>query len=281
MSEARPHGGTTAGLLAVLVTRARRRRARRLATHKRQVTIAARVCPSYEAITANRARNNIQESLRDLGADTPYGTRLPDGRLIPNLIDPAIEAEFQPDCAPLQGVAFKLGRGISGHDSGIWGELSKVSGPYAEPEITTENRTRLLDEFGQPVPGGVFIEGATTISSRPTRPKTRRAARSCGSRAACPAGRSPATRNVYAFGALRCATDNLNGDNVEWIAYPVGGVNHVFCFAYYVSAGADGGKIIVEKQIVAPAGAPPQSFRFTGNISYEPETPGGTRGSSS
>ena len=36
------------------------------------VTIAARQCPTYEDITANRARNNIQESLKDLGPDTPY-----------------------------------------------------------------------------------------------------------------------------------------------------------------------------------------------------------------
>ena len=28
--------------------------------------------------------------------------------------------------------------------------------------------------------------------------------------------------NTYGFGALRCAIDNLNGDNVEWIAYPTG-----------------------------------------------------------
>ncbi len=36
------------------------------------LTLAARSCPSYEAIRANEARNNIQESLRDLGAPTPY-----------------------------------------------------------------------------------------------------------------------------------------------------------------------------------------------------------------
>ena len=60
-------------------------------------------------------------------------------------------------------------------------------------------------------------------------------------------GRSPATRTVYGFAALRCATDNLNGDNVEFIAYPVGGVNHVFCFAYYVSPAPKPGKIIVDE----------------------------------
>jgi len=31
------------------------------------VTIAARTCDRYEDISANKARNNIQESLRDLG----------------------------------------------------------------------------------------------------------------------------------------------------------------------------------------------------------------------
>ncbi len=81
--------------------------------------------------------------------------------------------------------------------------------------------------------------------------------------------------NTYAFGALRCATDNLNGDNVEWIAYPDGGVEHVFCFAYYVSPAPTSGTIIVEKRIVAPAGTPPQTVRFEGNISYAPESPGG------
>jgi hypothetical protein len=34
--------------------------------------------------------------------------------------------------------------------------------------------------------------------------------------------------NQYGFGALRCAIDNLNGDNVEWIAYPTG-ARHVLC----------------------------------------------------
>ena len=36
------------------------------------VTYAARSCPSYTDVFANLARNNIQESLRDLGPDTPY-----------------------------------------------------------------------------------------------------------------------------------------------------------------------------------------------------------------
>jgi hypothetical protein len=43
-----------------------------IATAQTSVTIAARACPSYQAITANLARNDIQESLRDLGPDTLY-----------------------------------------------------------------------------------------------------------------------------------------------------------------------------------------------------------------
>ena len=36
------------------------------------VTLAARTCPAYADIIANRNRNNIQESLEDLGPDTNY-----------------------------------------------------------------------------------------------------------------------------------------------------------------------------------------------------------------
>jgi hypothetical protein len=38
----------------------------------RLVTIAARECDSYQDIRANLARNNLMESLQDLGADTLY-----------------------------------------------------------------------------------------------------------------------------------------------------------------------------------------------------------------
>ena len=48
----------------------------------------------------------------------------------------------------------------------------------------------------------------------------------------------PAFADEYGFGALRCAIDNLNGDNVEWIKFPTGS-RHVYCFAYYVDAAAD------------------------------------------
>ena len=53
-----------------------------------------------------RERNDIQESLEDLGPDTPYTSGQP--------IDPAIEAASQPNCTPLNEWRFTLrwgGRG--------------------------------------------------------------------------------------------------------------------------------------------------------------------------
>ena len=61
----------------------------------RFVTIAARECDSYTDVRANLARNNIMESLRDLGADTLYESGEP--------IDPRTELVGQPACRPLVG----------------------------------------------------------------------------------------------------------------------------------------------------------------------------------
>src|SRR5262245_38541519 len=87
------------------------------------VTIAARVCDSYTDITANKARNNIQESLRDLGPDTNYKAG--------ELVNPVQEQAGQSKCRPLTGWTLQVGSGISGSKvTGTWGSLSVVSGPY-------------------------------------------------------------------------------------------------------------------------------------------------------
>ena len=70
------------------------------------VTFAARVCDTYTDISANKARNNIQESLKDLGPDTNY----PPGELV----NPDREAEGQLKCRPLANWRFTLGTGIAG-----------------------------------------------------------------------------------------------------------------------------------------------------------------------
>src|SRR5262249_33045362 len=81
------------------------------------VTIAPRARPSYESITANLARNDIQESLRDLGPDTLYKPGQP--------VDADVEATGQAACSPLPNWRFTLGRGYQTRAvSGTWGALS-------------------------------------------------------------------------------------------------------------------------------------------------------------
>src|SRR5262249_35166426 len=72
----------------------------------------------------------------------------------------------------------------------------------------------------------------------------------------------------FGFAALRCAIDNLNGDNVEFISFPSGS-RHVFCYAYYVVPPPTSGTLIVRKEV---RGAPDanESFVMGGNVSYEP-----------
>ena len=77
------------------------------------VTFVARVCPTYRDVMANLARNDIQESLKDLGQDSVYTPGQP--------IDPDVEAQRQPRCEPLPGWQLTLGTGI---------ETRAVSGPW-------------------------------------------------------------------------------------------------------------------------------------------------------
>jgi len=72
----------------------------------------------------------------------------------------------------------------------------------------------------------------------------------------------------YGFGSLRCAVDNLNGDNVEFIAFPQGD-RHVFCYAYYVTPPPTSATIRIVKQV--PAGdTSSETFQFGGTVSYNP-----------
>lgn len=222
------------------------------------VTFVARMCPSYTDINANRARNDIQESLRDLGPDTPYQ----DGEMM----SPTVEQDTQPNCTPLPGWTFTLGSGyISRAVSGPWGSLSIVTGAFA-PAITTLPSTPLLDDRG--LPTGQTIAGAATIELSAAQASLAVRPNSLWAQGGTPADPILDQRfpGKYAFGALRCALDNLNGDNVEWIGFP-SGVRHVFCFAYYVVPPPSSGTIIVRKQVQAPAGTT-ESFPFQGNLSF-------------
>jgi uncharacterized repeat protein (TIGR01451 family) len=223
------------------------------------VTFAARECPAYTDITANRARNNLQESLRDLGADTPYRPG--------EAMNPAVEAANQPNCKPLPNWAFTLGTGyITRAVSGPWGSLSIVTGPFSAPSILTQASTPLLDDQG--VPTGESIEGATTVELTPQQAAIAARPNSLWAQGGTPADPilNKQYPGEYGFGALRCALDDVNGDNVEWVGFP-SGVRHVFCFAYYVQPPPTAGTIVIRKQVQGSAKTA-ELFPFKGNLSF-------------
>jgi hypothetical protein len=226
------------------------------------ITLVARSCPDYPDVMANRARNDIQESLRDLGKDTAYPL---DGS-VP--ISPAIEEANDPNCSPITGWEFKFGDGINGTDNGPWGSLSKVRNPINHSLVTLPS-TPLLNKFGAPV--GVPIAGAVTVQLSDQ--ESALAARNgLWVQGGVPGDPVLDTRfpDTYGFAALRCAKDNLNGDNVEWVGYPTG-TTHVFCFAYYVKPPPTSGTIVIAKKVQVDAGQTyTQNFRFVSNITYNP-----------
>jgi uncharacterized repeat protein (TIGR01451 family) len=224
------------------------------------VTIAARSCPTYESITANLARNDIQESLRDLGPNTLYRAGQP--------IDPQLEDQGQPLCEPLPNWRFRFGRDYqTAVDRGPWGALSRVSGEFPT-EVLTLASTPLLNSLGAST--GRAIAGAVTIELSQTQfdLASRHDLWLQGGVPGDPV-LDQSFAGEYGFGALRCAVDNYNGDNVEYIAYPLG-ARHVFCYAYYVTPPPTGGTIVVRKEVDAPGDVAAHDFRFEGNVSYNP-----------
>jgi uncharacterized repeat protein (TIGR01451 family) len=230
-------------------------------TDTKLVTIAARSCPDYTSIFANRARNNIMESLKDLGPDTEYA----EGEALTN------EKETNPPqdaCEPITDWRFTLGKGYQSRAvTGPWGSLSKATSPFGT-SIVTKASTPLLNDQGQDTGGD--IAGAVTITLTEEQAQLAGTGNTLWIQGGTPTDPvlNTAYPGQYGFGALRCAIDNLNGDNVEWIAYPTG-ARHVFCYAYYVKPPPTSGTIVVKKQVLdAPPGTPSQSFPFAGNISY-------------
>lgn len=227
----------------------------------RFVTFVARECPTYTDVMANRARNDIQESLEDLGKNSVYAAG--------SGIAPTVEADNDPACTPIENWTFTLGTGIRGRAStGPWGALSIVTNPFAT-SIVTQASVPLRDADGRIV-AGQTIAGAVTTELTP-----QQAALAVPSSSLWVQGgtttdpvldqRFPGT---YGFAALRCSIDNLNGDNVEWISYP-SGAEHVFCYAYYVKPPPTGGSITIRKEVTGLDGAT-ERFVFGGNVSYNP-----------
>lgn len=223
-----------------------------------KMTLVARSCDTYTDVMANRARNDIQESLRDLGKDSVYVSGQP--------ITPAIEEPNYGNCVPLVGWRFTFGDGINGADTGDFGSLSRVSHPIAH-NIVTVASTPLLNSTGGST--GNDIAGAVTVNLTDTEASLARNGNLWVQ------GGSPGDPVMdstfpgkYGFAALRCAVDNLNGDNVEFNRYP-SGTTHIFCYGYYVTPPPTSGTIVIRKQVDVDA---PQSydedFRFISNITY-------------
>ena len=222
------------------------------------VTLAARRCPSYTDISANKSRNNIMESLKDLGPDTTYAND--------EQVSPSVEAAAQPNCTPIVGWHFTFGTGIAPPVTGTWGSLSVVSNPEA-PTPPTLASVPLMNSQGHAT--GRNIAGAVTVTL--TAAQVQLADKhNLWIQGGLPTDpvENVAHPDTYAFGALRCALDNVNGDNVEWVGFS-GNEKHVFCYAYYVVPPPTAGTIVITKQV--PAGVTnSETFNFGGNVSYNP-----------
>jgi len=230
------------------------------------VTFVARACPAYSDIFANKARNDILESLEDLGPDTQYDNS-------GQLVNPTAEGiPPQNVCKPLVGWEFTLGTGYESHAvTGPWGSLSIVTNPFAGAPIVTQVQTPLLNQDGLSV-GKQELAGAVTIDLT----KEEHAQASQASQLWAQGG-TPTDPDLvqkfpgpeYGFGGLRCATDNLNGDNVEYVFFPTG-VRHVFCYGLYVTPPPTSGTITIQKQVTGAPAGDNSRFPFTGSISYDP-----------
>ena len=75
-------------------------------------------------------------------------------------------------------------------------------------------------------------------------------------------------KGQYGFASLRCANDNLNGDNVEFISFTTNQRN-VFCYTYLVKPPPKAGVIVIKKA-VPDRHRPDITFGFGGNVSFNP-----------
>ncbi len=232
------------------------------------VTFAARECASYSDIFANRFRDNLMQTLQNVGPDSPYGPN--------DLVSPSFEdMSPQSNCTPLTGWEFTMGRQPDLPPlAGPWGSLTVVNDAF--PPVTTAPETPLLDQDGEPI-GNDQILGATTFELTQEQLDVANegqwSLRLQGGTPTDPVLAQKFFESMpgdpsYAFGALRCGNDNNYGDNVEGISFP-GGIHHIFCYEYLVIPPPTSGTITIQKQVTgAPAGDNPY-FPFNGNISYD------------
>ena len=223
------------------------------------VTMVARACPTYTDVFATSCPEQHH------GVAPGPGTRSPYTNFV--AVDPAVEDGLSPqtNCKPLPNWTFAFGNGYATKAPGT--NLSYVTGTssVANRQVTTQASVPLLDSNGNPT--GQQIAGATTftLTSNEVSLASRGNFWAMGGTPSAPLN---GLGEQYGFAALRCAMDNLNGDNVEWIGYP-SGMTHVFCYAFYVQPPPTGGTIVIRKSL---AGALPsaQTFDFAGSVSYNP-----------
>ena len=232
------------------------------------VTFAARQCKSYSDIFANRFRDNLMQTLQNVGPDSPYGPN--------DLVNPSFEDRSpQSNCTPLTGWEFTMGTQPDlAPLKGPWGSLTVVNNDF--PPVTTEDHTALLDQDGQPIEKDQ-IAGATTFELTQEQLDVANqgqwALRLQGGTPKDPVLAQKFNEGVpeepsYAFGALRCGNDNNYGDNVEGISFP-GGIHHIFCYEYLVIPPPTSGTITITKKVAGAPAGDNAAFPFNGDISYD------------
>ncbi|MCF2529460.1 prealbumin-like fold domain-containing protein [Yinghuangia soli] len=220
------------------------------------VTFVARSCEQYSQVMANKARNNLQESLRDLGPDSNYDRS--------ETVSAQKEAAGTPlpPCKPLPGWTFSTGTGLTAKTPASL-QLSTATGVIRQNITTTAGSIPELDAQGMPT--GRTLEGAVTVPLTPAEIKVA-ATGWLVVQGGTPSQPLNGMQEQYGFAALRCAQDAINGDNVEYVSFPAD-ARHVFCYYYAVTPPPSAGTITVVKE-VAPDSPGQGTFRFDGNISY-------------
>src|SRR5262249_8318288 len=154
----------------------------------------------YTDVMANLQRNDLQESLRDLGPDSAYA----DGQQI----DPDVEAAHDSDCKPLPDWQFTLGAGKFRGVAGPWGLLSVVTDPFPT-QIVTQDHTALLNNQGEAT--GRQILGAITVPLPDAEEALSGTPQTLWVQGGTP--EDPILNDTYpgnyGFAALRCGVDNL------------------------------------------------------------------------
>ena len=269
------------------------------------LTVAARLCPAFSDIQANLNRNNYQETYSDLGLDStpPYSSDDMDTTPVSPERESSVNAAGYGQCTALPNWNFTLGDHFANFPAspnvGNPNHISVVTsnGQTTGTPVVTGASTPELNDAGQYVDsqGNVVtdaaqaaqIPGATTITLTADQ-----ASDALGGNLWIQGGKSHTYADgdtdtnkfqlnadqpqfaksdgtpLYSFGALRCITDDANGDNVEKVSLSANRV-HGYCFAYYVYSPPKPGTITVVNQVTSPSGDG-HTFNFNGNVSFTP-----------